>query len=105
MVQRDCNLTIVGGLLDSKGYGIATPMGELSFVQVTQFMGKNVIQKLIVSFSPSLNSLIECLKISFLNYISPCSIVCAFSRCIIHRSSFFLLLLTFQAHLGGIKYR
>lgn len=28
MVQRNCNLTQVGGLLDSKGYGIATPMGE-----------------------------------------------------------------------------
>lgn len=28
MVQRDCNLTQVGGLLDSKGYGIATPMGK-----------------------------------------------------------------------------
>ncbi|GIY16634.1 glutamate receptor ionotropic, kainate 5 [Caerostris extrusa] len=27
-MQRDCNLTQVGGLLDSKGYGIATPMGE-----------------------------------------------------------------------------
>lgn len=27
MVQRDCNLTQVGGLLDSKGYGIATPIG------------------------------------------------------------------------------
>ncbi|XP_015781956.1 glutamate receptor ionotropic, kainate 2-like isoform X1 [Tetranychus urticae] len=27
-VQRDCNLTQVGGLLDSKGYGIATPMGS-----------------------------------------------------------------------------
>jgi ionotropic kainate glutamate receptor 2 len=27
-VQRDCNLTQIGGLLDSKGYGIATPMGE-----------------------------------------------------------------------------
>lgn len=27
-VQRDCNLTQVGGLLDSKGYGIATPMGK-----------------------------------------------------------------------------
>lgn len=29
IVQRDCNLTQIGGLLDSKGYGIATPMGEL----------------------------------------------------------------------------
>lgn len=28
LVQRDCNLTQVGGLLDSKGYGIATPMGS-----------------------------------------------------------------------------
>ncbi|KAF0295768.1 Glutamate receptor ionotropic, kainate 2 [Amphibalanus amphitrite] len=28
IVQRDCNLTQVGGLLDSKGYGIATPAGE-----------------------------------------------------------------------------
>lgn len=27
-VQRDCNLTQIGGLLDSKGYGIATPKGE-----------------------------------------------------------------------------
>lgn len=28
IVQRDCNLTQIGGLLDSKGYGIATPMGK-----------------------------------------------------------------------------
>ncbi|KAI4480119.1 hypothetical protein M0804_010480 [Polistes exclamans] len=28
IVQRDCNLTQIGGLLDSKGYGIATPMGS-----------------------------------------------------------------------------
>mgnify|MGYP002715800948 CR=1 FL=1 len=28
VVQRDCNLTQIGGLLDSKGYGIATPKGE-----------------------------------------------------------------------------
>ena len=26
--QRDCNLTQIGGLLDSKGYGIATPKGS-----------------------------------------------------------------------------
>ena len=29
-VQRDCNLTQIGGLLDSKGYGIATPKGTYS---------------------------------------------------------------------------
>ncbi|XP_023036469.1 glutamate receptor ionotropic, kainate 3 isoform X1 [Drosophila willistoni] len=28
-VQRDCNLTQIGGLLDSKGYGIATPKGSI----------------------------------------------------------------------------
>lgn len=35
-VQRDCNLTQIGGLLDSKGYGIATPKGnfEQQFVSV-----------------------------------------------------------------------
>lgn len=27
-VERDCNLTQIGGLLDSKGYGIATPPGS-----------------------------------------------------------------------------
>lgn len=27
-VQRDCNLTQIGGLLDNKGYGIATPKGK-----------------------------------------------------------------------------
>ena len=26
--ERNCNLTQIGGLLDSKGYGIALPMGE-----------------------------------------------------------------------------
>ncbi|XP_055373744.1 glutamate receptor ionotropic, kainate 2 [Condylostylus longicornis] len=28
IVQRACNLTQIGGLLDTKGYGIATPMGS-----------------------------------------------------------------------------
>jgi ionotropic kainate glutamate receptor 2 len=31
-VQRDCNLTQIGGLLDSKGYGVATPKGEVGSV-------------------------------------------------------------------------
>ena len=26
-VQRNCNLTQIGGLLDSKGFGIGTPKG------------------------------------------------------------------------------
>ena len=28
LVQRDCNLTQIGGLVDNKGYGIATPKGS-----------------------------------------------------------------------------
>lgn len=28
VIQRNCNLTQINGLLDSKGYGIATPMGR-----------------------------------------------------------------------------
>jgi ionotropic glutamate receptor len=28
LVQRNCNLTQIGGLLDSKSYGIATPKGS-----------------------------------------------------------------------------
>ena len=29
VIQRECELMQVGGLLDSKGYGIGTPIGEL----------------------------------------------------------------------------
>lgn len=28
ILQRDCNLIQIGGILDNKGYGIGTPMGE-----------------------------------------------------------------------------
>lgn len=30
ITQRSCDLMQVGGLLDSKGYGIATPMGKVN---------------------------------------------------------------------------
>lgn len=26
--QRNCNLTQIGGLIDSKGYGVGTPIGK-----------------------------------------------------------------------------
>ncbi|XP_018054289.1 PREDICTED: glutamate receptor ionotropic, kainate 2 [Atta colombica] len=47
-VQRDCNLTQIGGLLDSKGYGIATPKGspwrdKISLV-ILELQEKGVIQ-------------------------------------------------------------
>lgn len=28
--QRNCNLTQIGGLIDSKGYGVGTPIGTLT---------------------------------------------------------------------------
>jgi ionotropic glutamate receptor len=28
-IQKNCSLTQIGGLLDTKGYGIATQMGEI----------------------------------------------------------------------------
>ncbi len=30
--QRNCNLTQIGGLLDTKGYGIGMPLGEKEFL-------------------------------------------------------------------------
>lgn len=34
IVERNCNLTQVGGLLDSKGYGIAMPVSKFKFIDV-----------------------------------------------------------------------
>jgi glutamate receptor, ionotropic, invertebrate len=31
-IQRNCNLTQIGGLLDSKGYGIATQQGSFIII-------------------------------------------------------------------------
>lgn len=28
--QRNCNLTQIGGLIDSKGYGVGTPIGKIN---------------------------------------------------------------------------
>ena len=36
VVQRDCNLTQIGGLIDSKGYGIATPKRSMWKDRVSQ---------------------------------------------------------------------
>jgi len=43
IVQRDCNLTQIGGLLDTKGYGIATPMGKLLSWPISTFISKSHI--------------------------------------------------------------
>ncbi|XP_052132388.1 glutamate receptor ionotropic, kainate 2 [Frankliniella occidentalis] len=49
-VQRDCNLTQIGGLLDSKGYGIATPKGspwrDKISLAILELQEKGVIQML-----------------------------------------------------------
>lgn len=47
-VQRDCNLTQIGGLLDSKGYGIATPKGSIwrdpMSLAILELQEKGIIQ-------------------------------------------------------------
>ncbi|XP_055372233.1 glutamate receptor ionotropic, kainate 2 isoform X4 [Condylostylus longicornis] len=47
-VQRDCNLTQIGGLLDSKGYGIATPKGspwrDIISLAILELQEKGMIQ-------------------------------------------------------------
>ncbi|GFG33916.1 hypothetical protein Cfor_07160, partial [Coptotermes formosanus] len=49
-VQRDCNLTQIGGLLDSKGYGIATPKGspwrDKMSLAILEMQEKGIIQML-----------------------------------------------------------
>ncbi|XP_049316276.1 glutamate receptor ionotropic, kainate 2 isoform X5 [Bactrocera dorsalis] len=50
IVQRDCNLTQIGGLLDTKGYGIATPKGspwrDKISLSILEFQEKGNIQML-----------------------------------------------------------
>lgn len=33
VTQRNCNLTQIGGLIDSKAYGVATPMGKYAIIK------------------------------------------------------------------------
>ena len=36
VTQRNCNLTQIGGLIDSKAYGVGTPMGAYALKLFTQ---------------------------------------------------------------------
>lgn len=54
-VQRDCNLTQIGGLLDSKGYGIATPKGKLLLQFLKHFC------KTVAKYRPA-KVILHCLK-------------------------------------------
>jgi ionotropic kainate glutamate receptor 2 len=49
VVQRNCNLTQIGGLLDSKGYGIGTPKGNFN---VFKLLLQAICSTLITEFDP-----------------------------------------------------
>ena len=42
-IQKDCNLTQIGGLLDSKGYGIATQLGKHFSIYRKKDLSKQII--------------------------------------------------------------
>ena len=54
LVQRNCNLTQIGGLLDSKGYGIATrkgtPYKTMLDQAILKLMESGVLHKLKVKW-------------------------------------------------------
>ena len=56
LVQRNCNLTQIGGLLDSKGYGIATPKGSRWRDPISQAI-LFLQEKGVIQVSKTLNSL------------------------------------------------
>ena len=39
VTQRNCNLTQIGGLIDSKAYGVGTPMGMST---ITHWLRENI---------------------------------------------------------------
>lgn len=58
IIERDCNLTQIGGLLDSKGYGIATRKGF-------KFISLSSLFTFRVSYSPFMTISISLFDISF----------------------------------------
>lgn len=47
VTQRNCNLTQIGGLIDSKAYGVGTPMGKHT---MTDFFQKENIFSMLMWF-------------------------------------------------------
>lgn len=41
--QRNCNLTQIGGLIDSKGYGVGTPIGKKNERRMKNFSSNDFI--------------------------------------------------------------
>lgn len=44
VTQRNCNLTQIGGLVDSKAYGVGMPMGENPIYHKTFLTREKVVQ-------------------------------------------------------------
>lgn len=47
--QRNCNLTQIGGLIDSKGYGVGTPIGKKKN-KTALFVSKNPAKTSVFTF-------------------------------------------------------
>lgn len=58
VTQRNCNLTQIGGLIDSKGYGVGTPIGKmLSSTGVVEHIQHYPLQKVRWPFESCLTLL------------------------------------------------
>lgn len=51
VTQRNCNLTQIGGLIDSKAYGVGTPMGKTPQTSIHLCVACSVMKHLY-SFKP-----------------------------------------------------
>lgn len=54
--QRNCNLTQIGGLIDSKAYGVGTPMGKQT---KTYFQNKSILFNLFHVIFPQISLFLE----------------------------------------------
>lgn len=53
VTQRNCNLTQIGGLIDSKAYGVGTPMGNVYCPCCLYSLSSILAKSLITPISPS----------------------------------------------------
>lgn len=51
IAQRDCDLMQVGGLLDSKGYGIGTPQG-MDITKFSSYIVRHIRNVNVILFTP-----------------------------------------------------
>ncbi len=58
VTQRNCNLTMIGSLIDSKAYGVGTPMGKIgpfSILLKLNYKVKKIKNSLFIGIIISLN--------------------------------------------------